>query len=978
MSDPIPLPEPVRLARARPSRLSARPFARGGEGGGGPLRRRLAALAAVCLALGTAPGAHGQAPGMAFASWGTEQGLPSNIALDVTQTRDGYLWLASYEGIVRFDGVAFRVFTESDIPGLDRASFWRVTVDSAGALWAASEHDGLVRYADGRWTIFRTRDGLKSDKVTALLPDTGGVLWVGTRGGVSRVRNGRIEPLPAPAGMPEPSVTDLARDGEGNLWIGTAVAVVRYRGGRYEPMGTRPGLAADQVTSLYTDADGAVWVGTFDPGVTRLRGGEAARMAAEGAGAPRRVNSILRDGEGTLWLAADNGLFRMEGGRAVPVPLSGGRPIAQASSLHLDQEGNLWVGSRQGGLFRLRPSAVAPLTRADGLPHDIVFAIEGDGAGGVWIATQGGVAHRTARGVRLYTQAGGALADNITRDLLRTRGGDLWAATNGGLTRIRDGRATTFGARDGLPDDRVRALFEGRDGTLWIATYNGLAALRNGRFQGYGAAQGLADGYVLSVFEDRRGTVWVGTQSEGLFRLANGRFVPGPRALARQPVFRMMEDADGTLWVGSARGLARIRGDSVFLFNTRHGLAGSSVYQALDDGRGRLWLTGSWGVGHVARAELEAVAAGRARTVTMKQFGSRDGMAGEASSISRAWRGPDGRLWFGTPSGVAIVDPTRLRRNARAPVPIIESVVVDDVVQEGTGPIEVAPGSRRLEFHFTAASFVAPEQLRFRFRLEGYDRGWVEGGARRVAFYTNLPPGRYVFHVQARNEDGVASTGSPRVILWLRPYFWQTTWFVLLAAAAAVALALAAHRLRVRMAQQAVREELLRDLSLQDDLTGLYNRRGLLALAEQLVREAERSRRGFDVVFADLDGLKRINDTLGHPEGDRAIRDAAQVIRASFRDSDVVARLGGDEFAVLVRNDPTYGGDAATAVEVAAARLRDAVARHNAAAERPYELSLSLGFSAYDPAAPQPIESLLDAADQQMYAHKRAKRLARA
>lgn len=939
-----------------------------------PRRRLLTALAAACVAAGGAPGAEAQAPAMAFARWGAEQGLPSNIALDITQTRDGYLWLASYEGIVRFDGVAFRVFNESDIPGLARASFWQVAVDSTGTLWGASERGGLVRYAGGRWTVFRTGDGLKSDKVTSLLPDTGNVLWVGTRAGVSRVRNGRIEPLPPPAGMDEPVVMDMARGPDGSLWIGTAAdGVLRYRDGRYQRVGER----TDQVAALQADADGTVWVGTFDAGVIRMRGGEIRRVAADGAGAPRRVNTILRDREGTLWLAAENGLFRMEGDRAVPVTLPDGRPLAQAATLHHDGEGNLWVGSRQGGLVRLRPTAVSTVTRADGLPHDLVSAIEGDGAGGVWIATHGGVAHRTPGGVELFTHAGGALADDVARDLVRGRNGDLWVATNGGLTRIRGGRAVTFGARDGLPDDRARALFEARDGSLWVGTYNGLAHLRDGRFYSYGREQGLTDPYILSVFQDRRGTVWVGTQSEGLFRMAGGRFVPGPRELAGQPVFRMTEDADGTLWVGSARGLARIRGDSVFVFNTRHGLPGNAVYQALDDGRGRLWLTGSWGVGHVARAELQAVAGGRARTLGVKRFGSRDGMAGEASSISRAWRGPDGRLWFGTPAGLAVIDPARMRRNARAPTPLIERVVVDDAVHEGAAALQAPPGTRSLEFHFTAASFVAPEQLRFRYRLEGYDPGWVDGGTRRVAFYTNLPPGRYVFHVQARNEDGVPSTADARVTLRLRPYFWQTWWFMLLAVAAAMALALAAHRLRVRMVQRALREEMLRDLSLHDDLTGLYNRRGLLTLAEQLVREAERSRHGFDVVFADLDGLKRINDTLGHPEGDRAIRDAAAIIRASFRDSDVVARLGGDEFAVLVRNDPMHGGDAGAAVEAATARLVEAVARHNATEDRPFELSISLGFSRFDPAAPRSIESLLEYADQQMYVQKRGKRVAR-
>ena len=940
-----------------------------------PVLRRATGIAALCLAAGTAVPADGQAPGMAFANWGTEQGLPSNIALDIAQTPDGYLWLASYEGILRFDGVAFRLFTETDIPGLGRASFWRVDVDSAGALWAASERDGVVRYAGGRWTLFGTRQGLKSDRVTALLPDTGGVLWVGSRGGVSRIRDGRAEPLPAPAWMEDLTVSDLARDTEGTLWIGTtAGGVIRYRDGRY----ARVGEPGDHVTSLRADADGGIWVGTFDAGVLRVRAGAVTHLAGDGAGAPRRVNTILRDRGGTLWLAAENGLFHMAGTRAVPVPLPGGRPIAQASALHEDAEGNLWVGSRQGGLFRLRPTAVATVTRAGGLPHDLVSAITGDGAGGVWIATHGGVAHRTARGTELFTQARGALADNITRDLVRGRGGEMWVATNGGLTRIRGGRATTFGARDGLPDDRVRALAEARDGTLWVGTYNGLAHFRDGRFTVYGRTQGLTDPYILSVFEDRRGTVWVGTQSEGLFRMTGGRFVPGPRALSRQPVFRMAEDADGTLWVGSARGLARIRGDSVSLFDTRHGLPGNAIYQVLDDGHGRLWLTGSWGVGHVPRAELEAVAAGRARTVTMKQFGSRDGMAGEASSISRAWRGPDGRLWFATPAGVAIVDPARLRRNARAPVPLIERVVVDDAVHEGGGAVVVAPGSRRLEFHFTAASFVAPEQLRFRYHLEGYDTEWVDGGASRVAYYTNLPPGRYVFHVQARNEDGVASTRNPGVALRLRPWFWQTRWFLVLVAAAVLALAFAAHGLRVRMVRRALREEMLRDLSLHDDLTGLYNRRALLALAEQMIREGERQGRGFGVVFADLDGLKRINDALGHPAGDHAIRDAARLIGESFREPDVVARMGGDEFVVLVPDEGTRAGGLDASVEASTARLMEAMERHNAAGERPYPLSLSLGFAAFDPAAPRSFEALLEAADQQMYAQKRGKQLAEA
>jgi diguanylate cyclase (GGDEF)-like protein len=938
---------------------------------------RLSAVAALALA---APGASAQDQRYAIASWGTEQGLPSNIALNICQTRDGYLWVATYQGLVRFDGVTFRTFSEADIPGLVRASFWRVAADSAGALWAASETDGVVRYSGGQWTIFRTGDGLKSDKVTTVLPDARGV-WVGTRGGVSRFERGRMHRLPAPP-WGEPSVTDLALDAEGNLWIGTVSdGLVRYRDGHYARVGEAEGLSDNRVTSLRADRDHSVWVGTYDAGITQIRGGRLRRLAADGLEAPRRVNDFVRDTEGMLWVAADNGLFRIAGETAVPVPLPNGRPLTQASSLHLDPEGSLWVGSRQGGLFRVRPASVMTLTSRDGLPNDLVSSIIGDGAGGVWIATHGGVVHRdSAGGATRFTQASGHLRDNIARDVLRARNGDVWVATNGGLTRIRGRETVTYTAADGLPDHRARALWEGADGTLWVATYNGLAAFRDGVIRAYGERDGLGDPYVLSVFEDSRGTLWVGTQSEGLYRREGGRFVPGPTALARQPVFRVMEDADGTIWVGTALGLARIRGSRTFVFDSRHGLPGNPVFQALDDGAGRLWLTAPWGVGHVRRDELEAVAAGRARIATVKQFGSRDGMAArEASSISRAWRGPDGTLWFPTPAGVALIQPARLRSNPRPPNTLVERVVVDATEFSATTPVRLDPGARRLEFHYTGTSFVAPEQLRFRYRLDPFDSDWVDGGTRRVAYYTSLAPGAYTFRVQARNEDGVWSQGAASVSVRLRPYFWETWWFAVLAALAMALLGYGAHRLRLRIAQQALREQMLRDLSLHDDLTGLYNRRGLMALGEQQVRAAERQRRGFDVVFVDLDGLKGINDQHGHPAGDQALIDCARLLRETFRESDVMARLGGDEFALLVLDDPlVHGGQPGIGVDQACQRLLDAVEELNASEIRPYTLSLSVGCSGFDPAQPVPLERLLADADQRMYTHKRQKRLARA
>lgn len=928
-------------------------------------------------------------------AWGTEHGLPSNIVLDIAQTGDRYLWLASYQGLVRFDGVEFRTFTEADIPGLASSSFWSVTVDRDGALWAATENAGIVRRDSRGWRTFTSRDGLANDRVTAMHVGPDGSLWVGTGGSVSRIRDGKVTRLPQLPPDPDGRqavVTAIASAPGDGLWIGTvAGGLLRHQDGSYSRITTADGLGDDRITALHCEADGTLWVGAYGSGLTRIHGDSIVRLPVGTPVPPQRVNDMLRSRDGTLWLAADNGVFRVEDGAARAVWQRDGTGVPQAESLFEDAEGSLWIGSRQSGLFRLREPSARSVGTADGLPHALVYAATGDGAGGEWIATQGGVLHRTPRGNRLFTRAAGALRDDISRDIMRDRSGQVWVATNGGLTLLgHDGEmARTFTTRDGLVDDRVRTLAEGRDGTLWIGTLNGLAALRDGRFTSYGPADGLTDAYILSVTEDSRGTLWVGTQTGGLFRKTAAGFVQGPAPLTGQAVFRVSESPDGTLWAGSARGLARVRGDSVRLFTTLDGLPGNASFQALDDGEGQLWLTGPWGIGRVSIAQLDAVAEGRLGAVTFKQLGRDDGLpAHDASSISRAWLGPDRVLRIPTPAGLGLLDPELIHPNTVPPPAHVELVLADGVplgddvdIFSAAPSLETGPGTRKLEFRFTAPSFVAPTLIRFRYQLEPFDDGWVDGGTQRVAHYTSLRPGHYTFRVQARNEDGVWSEHAAAVELNLLPYFWQTHWFAALVVLALAAIAFGAHRMRVLAVASHVREETLREASLRDELTGLYNRRGLLELADQQMRLAERERRGFTLVFVDMDGMKRINDTFGHQQGDQAIVDAAAQLRATFRASDVIGRLGGDEFAVIVPDAPGSASEgappavASSTAEVAAAceRLAEAVSRHNATANRPYRLALSVGASRFDPDEPVSMEVLLDSADREMYAQKRVR-----
>lgn len=1081
---PAPVP-PARRAPVRPHGGGARPAPRlprlargavalaglalGAAGAGAQPRAAGGAQPTVPPPVG-APARHGgdaHVPRLATAGWNTEHGLPSSIISVIAQSGDGYLWLATYEGLVRFDGLDFRTFGAGDVPGLERGSFVALVGEGTGTarvLWAGSESGEVVRYANGAWRTVGPRDGLPGAPVTALAADPAGGVWVGTRRGIWHLRGARAAPLRWPAGVATPAVAALAAGPDGTLWVGTVAdgLLARRPDGTVRRLTARDGLGSDRIDALLAEPDGTVWVGAYGArGVARLRGGAIAQVGTEQAaagpgaqptdtaGAPRRVRAILRDRAGTLWLAAENGLFAVAAPRGrdlagAPATLVRiGDPTAMAAVLEQgaagaiatelagrvkaealaeDREGNLWVGTRQQGLFRLRAASFVALGAADGLPHPLAFAVQGDGAGGVWVATQDGTAHLPAGAPPARLTHLGA---HVARDVLRDARGDVWLATTSGLTRLPGGderRAVTCTRADGLSDDRVRALAEGRDGVIWAATFAGVSEWRPGgtgcRVRRYGPAEGLTDGYVLSVHEDRAGTLWVGTQTGGLFRCpavaaAPGapagaeppprRCTAGPPALARHPVFRITEERDGTLWLGTGRGVARVRLDArggrpvgVALLTPRHGLPGATVFQLLDDGRGGRWLTGPWGLGRVSFATLgaaaDAVEAGRRAAVTVTPFGRGDGMlAREVSSIGRAWRAPDGRLWFPTPAGLAVVDPARLPPRRSAPPVLVEQLLADGVpfapAPAATTTLTLRPGTRTLELRMAAPSLTTPEVVRLRWRLDGWDDDWVAGGTRRAAYYTNLPPGPYRFRVQARAGDGPWGAESTLAVS-LAAYPWQRRPVQGAALALLVAAAVGAYRWRVRVvtrraaadAAQAAREEALRDASLRDELTGLYNRRGLLALGEPLVRTARRERRGFTLLFADLDGLKAINDTHGHAAGDAALVAAARVLRATLRDADVLARLGGDEFAAILPDAAGVApGSAAAAagVEAATARLVEAVRRHGVAPDRPWTLSMSVGASRFAPDGDATFEALLADADRAMYARKRARGAAR-
>lgn len=739
-------------------------------------------------------------------SWQREQGLPQISVHAVTQDEEGYLWAGTDDGLARFDGVSFTVLNRRTSPQLLSDSVKALLPGRGGGLWIATRR-GLYRLADGRFTAYTTAEGLVHDDLNALIEDREGRLWIGTEGGLSRFDGHAFTSYTPRDGLAHGSVWALFEDRQGRLWIGTANGLSRLAGGRFTSYTTRDGLSHDHVRALREDGHGHLWIGT-DDGLNRLADGRFTVYTTRDGLFHPTVSAFADDGEGGLWIGTDAGLNRTSGDALAAYGAGLGVPEAlRMRALWRDHEGSLWIGTGSRGLIRVAEARFTTLGAEDGLADDLVWALYEDLAGNVWIGTNDGLTRLAPDGATTTFGPRDALPDADVRALAEDADGDLWIGTDGGgLARLADGRLEVFTAA-ALPSRHVSTLLADAAGDLWIGTDQGLARLADGRLTTYTAADGLPHDYVRVLYEDAQGVLWVGTEG-GLARAA-ARPPPAGGGFAHVRLKRegvrirsLHGDADGSLWIGTAEsGLLRYRRGEVAAFSVADGLFDYLVHQILEDERGWLWMSSNQAVFRARKAELDAFADGRAEAFTSISYDERDGMGSrECNGIGRpaGVRTRDGRLWFPTIRGVAIIDPRRLEVSGEPPPVHIESVTADRRVIAANGRAQLPAGTRELELHFAALSFQQPEKVRYKYRLEGFNRDWVDAGGRRDAFYTNLDPGPYRFQVIAANSDGVWNETGDAFELYLRPAFYQTWPFLAACVAAVVLLGHGLHRLRLR------------------------------------------------------------------------------------------------------------------------------------------------------------------------------------
>lgn len=807
-------------------------------------------------------------------SWSTREGLPQSSVNALVQDADGYLWIGTQDGLVRFDGTTFTAYGVGGAPPLPSGYVGSLAVDGR-TLWIGTEA-GLVRYRSGAFATVPAAAPLAAVRIRALHLDVGGGLWVGTSAGLATLRDDRLVEVQL-AGHDAVHVTALWLGGDGALWIGTARdGLLRLeRGGALTRWTTADGLAADRVTALAGAADKGVWVGT--PRGLQLLAGGVLRTYGTRDGLPSAEVLSLRSGAGDeLWIGTfGGGVTRLAGGRFSSLRRAGGLPCDTVLATYEDREGILWLGTQTGGLARARDVGISLIGKAHGLPSEVTGAVLEDRDGRLLAGTHdSGLIAVAGERVRRHAIADGLLDERV-RALLVDGRGDVWVGgAAGSVQRLRGAHLEPSGTEFHVDDHEVRALCEDGTGGLWIGTTGGtLACVRNGVLTVPSLAPALPPGRVAALLADRRGALWVAVYGAGVVRIENGRTtVLGAQAGLTSPLaVALTEDRDGQVWVGSyGGGLYRIDGDRLHRYATEQGLCSDVIYGIVEDAADRLWMTSNQGVFVVAREALRGIDEGRASTMPCVYLNRQAGLGNiefNGAMQPPGWRTRDGRILFPSMLGLAVIDPARATATRPQPRIALEGVVADGRRLTPDITARLPAATRRIELSFVGVSLLAPGAVGYRYRLEGFDPDWVDAGGSRSAVYTTLGPGRYRFVVQAHGAGTGWGEDAASFAFTVATPWWRQTWFLALAVIGLLGSVYALGRARQAHAQRAERRrvELVHSLTvgllheLRQPLQALHTR---LEIVRLRARGSEQLAHGVGEALSEAGRLRRLLDEV--------------------------------------------------------------------------------------------------------------------
>jgi signal transduction histidine kinase/ligand-binding sensor domain-containing protein len=761
--------------------------------------------AAACWVLLTLPGGASDSTKpiteYTHTAWTHKDGIPSGFIYSIAQTRDGYLWLATTDGLVRFDGVRFVHWLpktgHTELLGVVRSlcaardgSLW---IGTAAGLLGNIRGDDLATFSVGA-------------EAEALLEDGEGTLWVATQNRVSRFRGATQEQIGAPITLPGTFLSGLLQDRNGSIWVTTQSDILRFDPGT--PQGPPVEMEKGKFW-LSEDTNGDIWLTRADGSTRPAKEGQIVSRPDKGI-ETLHIQTVLRDSKGNTWIATlGQGLARLQAGLHDGMKMEKYSEVDGLSAVRVwclleDREHDIWVGT-QNGLNRFRDEKITTLTRREGLASEGVDALAAGQDGSVWASTSIGINRIDGEHRDLYLRGATAMALSVGPE------NTLWVATNHGVARLEHEEWRYIPPPGGVQLLDVTVITADDGNGVWLVdAHKGLYDWANGRLTDFSNEPLLKGKSIRTARTDRTGKVWFGLDQGGVVVFNAGQFSGYSEAegLAGGSVNAVHIDDEDTVWIGTERGLSRLDGQRFVTWNRANGLPGERVLWILTDNGDRIWLGYSTGVACVSRSELDRAARDPSHRVAYTFLDDGDGLKGNPGQgwQSPAVRASDGKLWFRTSEGVAILDPQDLRRNLVAPPVHVEGLLADGEVVDSKQPVRLKPLTRDLEIDYTALSLAEPRKVQFRYKLEGFDADWRDAGTRRQAFYTNLRPRVYRFRVLACNNDGVWNESGATLDFDLLPAFYQTQWFRLVCALVLIMLAWGAYRLRVWQVTTHLRE----------------------------------------------------------------------------------------------------------------------------------------------------------------------------
>jgi ligand-binding sensor domain-containing protein/signal transduction histidine kinase len=844
-------------------------------------------------------------------TWRIQDGLPEDTVQAIQQSQDGYLWIGTTGGLLRFDGSHFQLFNHANVPALADNSIFCILAARDGSLWIGTEGGGLLHLKDGAFHAYTQAAGLSNDFVRSLLEDDQGRIWIGTDNGLFQLVHDQLRQVDTSPYTFALAVHAIVEDGERRVWVGGSALLVFAQTG-VSTMRLPGRDSENRVKSILETQDGTIWVGTVG-GLNRLVKG-AFEPVEQIKGT---VRTLRQTADGTLWIGSiGHGLYRYAKGQFSVWTSADLLPSSTVLSLFADTQQQVWIGTQQG-MVRLSktPVSVISLPGETDASSGTIFA---DPNGTVWLASSGvfAIHDGVARPYKFPK-----IPDVAIRTVFRDRSGDLWLGTDGnGVYRLTHSGVIHYTAPARLVNNFVRAFLQSRDGAVWIATDEGVSRIAGNETQNYQERDGLAYFSTRALVEDSDGDIWIGTD-HGLSHLHAGAFIhdAATAALAEEKIWSILEDRNGALWFGTrGHGLFLYQNQRIISFTTAQGLANNNIYQVLADRRGTLWLSGPNTISSFPSPSRELGPADMHLKVSVYELpydaGPVQMCGGEQPSGSVA---PDGDIWFVGSKGAVHVLPTPQVRVA-PPRALLTGVNADGRELSTASPLVFPASLSRLEIAFAPLLLRSQDDVRFRYQLEGFDKNWIYAGTGRTASYTNLPAGKFRFRVATYEVNNPTAISEVSFGLQKKPHFYGTWWFLTLCLFAAALLIWAIYQSRIRLLRlrfKAVLEErsrLAREMhdtviqgctstsALLEAISSLQ--RGNIALQENLLDHARMQ------VRATIDEARQAVWNLRHKE-------------------DSVADLGRSAAAIAARTSEEFGISVGCMEEGCPFRMRGSLAR---------------------------------------------------